>query len=70
MNNPDTAGHPLPPKLTTAQFSALGVGAPHTIRVNHSLHGHHLGIKPVKLPNGRLLWPTDEVMALLNGEPK
>lgn len=31
-------------------------------------HGHLYGIKPVKLPSGRLLWPADAVERLLAGE--
>lgn len=27
-------------------------------------HGHFNGIKPVKLPNGRLLWPADSISRL------
>lgn len=30
-------------------------------------NGHYCGITPVKLPNGRLLWPADEVDALAAG---
>lgn len=30
--------------------------------------GHFNGIKPIKLPNGRLLWPADAVDRLLAGE--
>ena len=27
------------------------------------------GIKPIKLPNGRLLWPADSVERLTSGSP-
>lgn len=31
-------------------------------------NGHFQGIKPFKLPNGRLLWPADAVERLISGE--
>jgi len=31
-------------------------------------HGHYCGIIPIKFPNGRLMWPEDEVNRLLAGE--
>lgn len=31
-------------------------------------NGHFNGIKPYKLPNGRLLWPADAVDRLTGGE--
>lgn len=31
-------------------------------------NGHFQGIKPFKLPNGRLLWPADAVARLIAGE--
>lgn len=43
--------------LTTNQIaSRLGVqGA--TMRRGLCVNGHYMGLKPVKLPNNRLLWP-------------
>lgn len=31
-------------------------------------NGHFCGIKPHRLPNGRLLWPADAVKRILSGE--
>lgn len=31
--------------------------------------GHWMGIRPIKLPTRRLLWPKDQVDAVLSGEP-
>ena len=44
-------------RLTTETFAArFGVkGA--TVRRNLCVSGHFLGLKPIKLPNTRLLWP-------------
>ncbi len=43
--------------LTTNQLAdALGVQGS-TIRRGLCVHGHYMGLTPVKLPNNRLLWP-------------
>lgn len=38
---------------------------PQTLRAAICRHGHYFGIRPAKLPNGRLLWPADTVERLL-----
>ena len=40
---------------------------PQTIRAALCRDGHYLGLRPIKLPNRRLLWDADAVKALLNG---
>ncbi len=30
-------------------------------------NGHYCGVRPARLPNGRLLWPADEIDALASG---
>lgn len=30
-------------------------------------NGHYCGVRPARLPNGRLLWPADEIDALVSG---
>lgn len=62
-------------KTTTAPRSyltheAAGVCryAATTFRKEHSLNGHFKGVRPVKMPGGRLLWPADEIDALARGE--
>jgi hypothetical protein len=58
-----------PPRGYTTNHTAAALGVvPHTLRVSCSKHGHYLGIRPVKLPNGRLLWPADQVDALVSGQ--
>jgi hypothetical protein len=50
---------PTPPQKydPTSKFAAtLGV-KPDTVRRSLCVNGHFLGIKPLKMPNGRLLWP-------------
>lgn len=54
--------------LSTEELaSTLKVKAP-SIRVRLCNTGSYHGIKPNKLPNGRLLWSANAVNALLNGE--
>lgn len=61
---------PLTPKfMTTAQFADAIGRAPQTIRAQHCKTGEAFGIKPQKL-GVRLLWPTEQVQALLHvGDP-
>ncbi len=43
--------------LTTEEFARrLGVKS-HTVRRSLCVKGHYLGVRPIKLPNRRLLWP-------------
>lgn len=39
-----------------------------SLRHGLCVKGHFYGIKPVKLPGGRLLWPADLIDALASGE--
>lgn len=45
--------------------SSLGV-KPATMIRSLCINGHYMGMKPVKLPNNRLLWPKAERDKLLN----
>ncbi len=40
-----------------------------SIRVHLCRRGSYFGLKPIKAPNGRLLWPADEAERVLRGEP-
>ena len=51
---------------TAAAAGALGI-QPHSLSTSLYRKGHYCGIKPARLPNGRLLWPADEVDALVAG---
>jgi len=53
--SPDTAA------LSTADMARVLGLRPQTLRRGLSEAGHYLGIVPLKLPNGRLLWPCREV---------
>jgi len=53
--------------ITTREFAkAMGV---QTTSIHRALcmAGHYMGVKPVKLPNGRLLWPGERIAEILNG---
>ncbi|AGW91517.1 hypothetical protein N234_15920 [Ralstonia pickettii DTP0602] len=56
----------IPALLTTAEFAAAQRCAPQTVRKNYCLKGHHHGIKPVKLPSGRLMWRVSDLAAMIN----
>ena len=43
---------------------------PQTIRAALCRDGHYLGLRPVKLPNRRLLWDANALEALLSGVTK
>ena len=55
------------PQITTEELAELLHGKPNSIRTRLCKTGSFYGIKPVKLPSGRLLWPADQVQELLNG---
>ena len=41
-----------------------------TVRRGLCLKGHYLGVQPIKLPTGRLLWPDVSVEEVLKIEVK
>ncbi|NYT57936.1 DNA-binding protein [Alcaligenaceae bacterium] len=53
---------------TTTEIAKLFRVLQSTPREAHSRYGHWMGIKPIKLPNHRLLWPKAKVDALLRAE--
>jgi hypothetical protein len=56
-------------RLTTAQLATILRVKPQTIRASLCRSGNYLGIRPVvKLPNGRLLWPSESLEMLVSGE--
>ncbi|TVT58379.1 MAG: DNA-binding protein [Azoarcus sp. PHD] len=52
---------------TTAFAQRIGYKSA-SIRTAFWRNGHFNGITPIKLPNGRLLWPADAVERLTAGE--
>ena len=55
-------------KFTTEELAASVRVTPQTIRAGLCRKGHYLGLKPLKLSNGKLLWDAAEVECLLSGE--
>ncbi|WP_322997199.1 hypothetical protein [Castellaniella sp.] len=48
--------------LNTNQFAARFMVKPESVRSAYSRDGHYYGIRPTKLPNGRLAWPTEAAL--------
>jgi hypothetical protein len=55
-------------KITTEEGAERMRNRPQTWRASLCRHGHYLGMVPVKLPNGRLLWDAAAVERLISGE--
>lgn len=53
-------------KSTTKEFADRLRTRPQTVRASLSRAGHYLGLKPIKLPNGKLLWDTSSIDRLLS----
>lgn len=54
------------PKLSTKEFAAALNLQQQSIRAALCRAGHYLGLVPVKLPNGRMLWDAFAVARLVN----
>lgn len=57
-------------KIDTKEMAAMFKCNPNTPRRAFCVQGHYMGLRPVKLPNGRLLWDREDVERLINGEAK
>ena len=55
-------------KSTTEEIAALFHVEPQTPRAALCRQGHYMGLVPIKLPNGRLLWDTADAQRLASGE--
>ena len=55
-------------KVTTEEMTCRFGVAAQTPRASLCRLGHWMGMRPVKLPNGRLLWDAAEIERLLSGE--
>ena len=55
-------------KLTTNELADVLRVESQTIRASLCRNGHYLGLKPLKLPNGKLLWDVSSAERLLSGE--
>jgi len=52
-------------RLTTADLASAMRVKPESIRSHFYRHGAYYGIRPIKGPNRRLLWPSDSIERLL-----
>lgn len=43
---------------STDKFAQQNLVRPQTVRKRYSQSGSYFGVRPTKLPNGRLSWPT------------
>jgi hypothetical protein len=55
-------------KITTEELASMLRIAPQTARASLCRKGHYLGLRPVKLSNGKLLWDVAEAERILAGE--
>lgn len=52
--------------MTTEEFAEAVGMSPQTLRKRYSQTGSYFSVRPIKLPNRRLLWPADAVQQLIN----
>jgi len=57
----------IPQALSTRELAVCFRVEAQTIRRAYCVNGHYMGLKPLKLPNGRLLWPRAAVYRVLGG---
>ncbi|QND87120.1 Uncharacterized protein ChrSV_4902 [Chromobacterium vaccinii] len=53
--------------LNTNEFANGLSLRPQSIRKRFAATGSYFGVRPIKLPNGQLRWPTDAVERLMKG---
>ena len=51
--------------LSTAEAAEALRARPSTLRYYLCRRGNYCGVRPVKLPSGRLLWPAGDIKRLL-----
>lgn len=56
--------------ISTEDLAKQAATTPGTIRVRLCKFGSYFGIRPQKLPNGRLLWPADSLNRLFEKADK
>ncbi|MDH6150538.1 MULTISPECIES: hypothetical protein [Paraburkholderia] len=53
--------------ITTEELAALLSIRPQSIRKRFCQTGAYFSLRPVKMPNGRLMWPADALDKLAKG---
>ena len=54
-------------RITTEEVARILGVTPGTVRRGLCVNGHYLGLRPIKLPNRRLLWPGDALRRVIAG---
>lgn len=52
-------------RLSTAAFAAQNLVQAQTVRKLYAASGSYHGVRPLRLPNRRLLWPSNSIDYLL-----
>ena len=52
-------------RLTTEAFAVQHLVEPQTVRKQYAATGSYHGVRPLRLPNRKLLWPSDSIKRLL-----
>lgn len=63
FNKPDVDAERY--RLTTEAFAAQHLVEPQTVRKQYAATGSYHGVRPLRLPNRKLLWPSDSIKRLL-----
>ena len=56
---------PGPYRLSTEAFAARYLVEPQSVRKQYAANGSYCGVRPLVLPNRRLLWPDDTIELLV-----
>lgn len=67
MPSAESTNHGSKIGLETEEFASAINRKPASVRVRLCQTGSYFGIKPRKLPNGRLLWPLDGPQRFVEG---
>jgi len=62
---PPSHAHVLRYCLTTKELAAKFRAQEQTVRKRYAATGTYCGVRPLKLPNGRLLWPDGAIEQLV-----
>ncbi|MES2363292.1 MAG: DNA-binding protein [Pseudomonadota bacterium] len=67
MNRESFVAAPSPRSysLSTKEFADLNLVKAQTVLKQHSTTGSYFGVRPLPLPNRKLLWPDDSIQQLL-----
>ena len=52
-------------RLSTDQYAAQNLVQPQTVRKQVAATGTYFGVRPIRLPNRRLLWPDNTITSLV-----